>query len=495
MLFYIHLAFGALVVLEHFTGVSIAGASETRHIRDIIAAAMVGSLGLVWFATARFALPRWTLIGIESIGTMVLSGGYKYSAIQLGVPDAPAIALLLTSLALVLRASIVPSPVLRTIVVGALSAGGTVGVAFQLDRDPIQSVWIGAFALAFIAVTAVTSAVIYGLRTEMQKVQRLGQYELQRRLGEGGMGVVYEATHVLLRRPTAVKLLPINKVGEETVARFEREVRETSLLEHPNSVVIYDYGRTPDGQFYYAMEYLNGLSLQELVDEIGPIPSGRARNILSQAAHALAEAHGKGLVHRDVKPANIMLCNRGRVPDTAKVLDFGLVKSIETSGDAAVTQANAIVGTPHYLAPEAIKDSEGVSAAADVYALGAVGYFLLTGQEVFQGKSIIEICSRHLTDTPVPPSELSEIEIDVGLEDIVLRCLEKDPARRFRDGQELATTLDALTIDDWSEAEAAVWWEREAPVRRATPSATAKTEQLTVDIDGRRTRSLRPVQG
>jgi serine/threonine-protein kinase len=340
---------------------------------------------------------------------------------------------------------------------------------------------------AFVVATAVTSRVIYGLRAEVRDAMRLGQYELGRKLGEGGMGVVYQATHMMLRRPTAVKVLPIDKAGERTVARFEREVQQTSRLEHPNSVYIYDYGRTPDGQFYYAMEYLDGVTLEQLVDIDGPLSAARAAMILRQAAHALAEAHAMGLVHRDIKPANIMLCERAQVPDTVKVLDFGLVKSIDNPEvDGNITQANAIVGTPHYLAPEAISNPEQVGAPSDVYALGAIGFFLVTGREVFTGQSVIEVCSKHLNTAPESPSTVLGDAIDPDFEALILRCLEKQPDDRPRDGAVLAHDLEQLDLAGWTVEDARAWW-RDLPNKREGEIESKPTRtQLAVSVKGRR---------
>ncbi len=339
-----------------------------------------------------------------------------------------------------------------------------------------------------MVATGFTSHVIYGLRRQVRHAMRLGQYELGRKLGEGGMGVVYEATHLMLRRPTAVKLLPIDKAGEQTIARFEREVRQTSRLEHPNSVSIYDYGRTPDGQFYYAMEYLDGVTLEQLVVMDGPVGAARAGLILQQAAHALAEAHAMGLIHRDIKPANIMLCERAGVPDTVKVLDFGLVKAIDDPGvDDNLTQANTIVGTPHYLAPEAISSPDDVGPPSDVYALGAIGFFLVTGREVFPGQSVIEVCSKHLKDAPEPPSAVRGVAIDPGFEALILRCLEKRPEDRPRDGAVLAHEIEQLDLAGWTLEDARAWW-RELPGRRdgAMDGTPPPRTQLAVDVEGRR---------
>jgi serine/threonine-protein kinase len=446
-----------------------------------------------WFV-ARFAKPsRATLIALETSITLGLAFLYVHLSLTYASvwqpSQGPMFALLGILLLLVVRASLVPSPVSRTVVIGVSSIVCLLVVADESlsALDPATTEGLVFMAGAFVVATAVISHVIYGLRRQVRHAMRLGQYELGRKLGEGGMGVVYEATHLMLRRPTAVKLLPIDKVGEQTVARFEREVQQTSRLEHPNSVYIYDYGRTPDGQFYYAMEYLDGVTLEQLVELDGRVSVARAALILRQAAHALAEAHAMGLVHRDIKPANIMLCERAQVPDTVKVLDFGLVKAIDaTEVDGALTQANTIVGTPHYLAPEAIADPNDVGPPSDVYALGAIGFFLVTGREVFTGRSAVEVCSKHLSTAPESPSEVLGGAIDADFEALILRCLAKQPEDRPSDGAAFAEALEDLDLPGWTVDDARAWW-RELPTKRESAIDSMPTPtQLAVDVEGRR---------
>ncbi len=308
-----------------------------------------------------------------------------------------------------------------------------------------------------------------------------GQYTLDSKIGEGGNGVVYRARHALLRRPTAVKLMLPERIDAVTLDRFEREVQHMSQLTHPNTVAVFDYGRSPDGVFYYAMEYLDGIDLEKLVAKYGPQPADRVIAILLQVCGALREAHHHGIIHRDIKPANIILCERGDVPDVAKVVDFGLVKEI-TARQGHDTRG--ILGTPAYIAPEVVTDPDRVGPAADLYALGAVGYFLLTGRRVFEGKTVVDICVQHVTATPLPPSRVAAIYVPEGLEQIVMSCLAKQPADRPESAAALASLLRALPIGSaWTEADALQWW-REFR-QHVHPTTSAPTLTITVDLEQR----------
>jgi serine/threonine-protein kinase len=377
--------------------------------------------------------------------------------------------ILFLAIVLVLRAALIPSPPARTLVVGAVASVPVAWATFALSaRDPHLPapftpglVAGGAliWCVGLTAVTALVSRVIYGLHREVQNAKRLGQYVLGELIGEGGMGAVYHAQHAMLRRPTAVKLLSAERSGPESIQRFEREVQLTARLTHPNTVAIYDYGRTPDGVFYYAMEYLDGLSLEQLVERFGPQPPGRVIHILLQATGALGEAHALGLIHRDVKPANILFCERGGAPDTVKLVDFGLVKDLAPSESPELTHTGAITGTPLYLAPESILDPASVDHRVDLYALGGVGYFLLTGQPPFLGRSVLEICGHHLHTTPEPPSERLGATLPADLEAVVLRCLAKKPDDRPRDARALHDALlECQKATPWSLAEARDFW-------------------------------------
>ncbi|MEM9190424.1 MAG: serine/threonine-protein kinase [Myxococcota bacterium] len=318
-------------------------------------------------------------------------------------------------------------------------------------------------ALLIGAMSLSTLYVSFRIRSRVSRVidraKRLGQYKIERKLGAGGMGEVYLARHALLRRPAAIKLLRSDRTASRRAKRrFRAEVQLTSRLTHPNTVEIFDYGVTPDNVLYYAMEYLDGPTLQQVVDLTGPMPSGRVIHILRQVAGSLQEAHDLGLLHRDIKPSNIMLCRLGGIADSAKVLDFGLVLDLhhEEDHDSDVGQ---LEGTPLYLAPETILESNGSEERSDLYALGAVGYFLLCGHPPFEGGDIVELLCQHLSDAPVPPSEQTAQAIDPDLEQLILDCLEKDPEDRPRTALAFQEALDACEArGTWGRAEWETWW-------------------------------------
>jgi len=319
---------------------------------------------------------------------------------------------------------------------------------------------VDSFPFLAAPLAAVLAHIVHSMGVELKRARRLGQYELEEQIGEGGMGVVYVARHAMMRRPTAIKLLPAEKAGAAAVARFEREVQLTAKLTHPNTITIYDYGRTADGVFYYAMELLNGATLSDVVKAAGPLPPERVVRILHQVAGALAEAHSVGLIHRDIKPANIMLVDQGGLADQAKVLDFGLVKELDAVETDVVTRADSILGTPQYIAPETVRDALAVDNRADIYALGAVGYFLLTAEHVFLGKTVIEVCASHLRDDPIPPTERLGAPVPEALEALVLHCLAKAPEDRPQSMSEIQHLLEGMDeFGSWTNEDAAAWWD------------------------------------
>ncbi len=336
-----------------------------------------------------------------------------------------------------------------------------------------------------VVVTVAASRVIYGLRRAVREVRRLGQYQLESRLGAGGMGVVYRARHAMLRRPTAVKLLPQESAGEGSVKRFELEVRQTARLSHPNTVTIFDYGRTPAGVFYYAMELLDGLTLDAIVQTDGPQPAARVIHVLAQAAGALSEAHQAGLIHRDIKPANVMLCRAGGLFDVTKVLDFGLVKEIARADTTALTKADSLTGTPQYMAPEAITAPDSIDHRVDLYALGALAYYLVTGEHVFNGRSLVEICSQHLHAAPVRPSDRLGAPVDPALEALILNLLEKDRDARASSARDVLRRLEACAEHGkWTQTRAEEWWASrgDATVRSASLPVS---ETIDIALEGR----------
>jgi eukaryotic-like serine/threonine-protein kinase len=319
-------------------------------------------------------------------------------------------------------------------------------------------------------------------RSAAIEAKQLGQYQLEQKLGAGAMGVVYKGRHAMLRRPTAIKLLDADVVTDQSIARFEREVQITSQLTHPNTVQIFDFGRTPEGVFYYAMEYLEGIDLQTLVEQYGPQPPGRVIYLMRQMCGSLYEAHSKGLVHRDVKPANLFLTRRGGEADVVKVLDFGLVRAREEQRDGDADD-RSMAGTPLYMSPEAIQMPGSVDGCSDIYAVGAVGYFLLTGRTVFEASTVMELCNKHLNEPPVAPSLRLSKPVPVELEEAILACLEKSRAKRPQTARDLAQRLARCTaVTEWSIEEAEVWWSRHDR-GQAGPGTNAGAPTLGKDLE------------
>jgi serine/threonine-protein kinase len=466
---------------------------------------------LVWLVTRRpqRRLSHGLLVFLDAGGTVLSLTGYALMSgtVPLNVPPefhitvVPRLDLLMimvTLLELTVRAMLVPSTVAYTVLVSSSATIPALGLAYFVyehhakDIPGVSTVFGMAnmvlWAASAVIVAGITARIIYGLRAEVAAAQRLGQYLLDEKIGEGGMGTVYRASHALLRRPTAVKLLPPQRAGAENLSRFEREVQLTSRLTHPNTVAIFDYGHTPEGVFYYVMEYLDGVDLDELVERHGPQPPARVVHLLAQVCGSLAEAHAIGLVHRDIKPANIIVCERGGVPDVAKVVDFGLVKSIGDDGDGNVTRSDAVLGTPYYLAPETIKSDE-VDARADLYALGAVGYYLLCGSPVFDGTGVVEICAKHLHEKPKRVSERASQPVPRDLEALIMRCLAKEPADRPESAQALEAALRACSVPEWTHADAAAWWSEHGGSPKRVGGAPRKdtASALTVDVRKRMT--------
>jgi serine/threonine-protein kinase len=372
---------------------------------------------------------------------------------------------------------IVPCPPRRTLVTAVLAALMAPLGLLVLDLAGVLDASLDAVAsISFSPALAVVMAfygsrVVYGLGLEVADARRMGSYQLERLLGRGGMGEVWLARHRLLARPAAIKLVRPDLAalrGPEPnvmLQRFEREAQATASLRCPHTIELYDFGVADDGTFYYVMELLDGLDAQSLVERFGPVPAERAVHILTQVCASLAEAHDRGLVHRDIKPANIYVCRYGRELDFVKVLDFGLVKAIDSThgDDVRLTRENVISGTPAYMAPEQHL-GRAQDARSDIYAVGCTAYWLLTGQRVFEGDSAMQILMHHACTVPVPPSQRTEVSLPTALERVVLACLDKDPDRRPPSADDLSARLMACRAEPWPRAEALRWWDHHQPV-------------------------------
>jgi serine/threonine-protein kinase len=325
-------------------------------------------------------------------------------------------------------------------------------IGFSLILLLMGGVWLSGF---------LPPQALAALLRRDDRARQLGPYRLMRQIGEGAISDVFLAHHRMLKRPAAVKVLKAQSTSEEWTARFQREVQLASQLGHPNTITIYDYGSGPQGEFWYAMEYLEGLALSDLVERYGPVPPSRTAWILRQTCASLWEAHAHGLVHRDIKPQNIMLCTVRGERDVVKVLDFGLVKQMSDENTRDLTSAMRILGTPLYMSPERIRHPADADARADIYALGAVGFHLLTGRRLFETETEHDLTYHVLHTVPPLVSEVSAFAIPVELDALIARCVEKDPDRRPQSMAEVASALDAaLVYQPWTRAQIDTWWEK-----------------------------------
>ncbi len=372
-------------------------------------------------------------------------------------------------------------PVVLNLTLGLRESGIEPRLLLVFDFGIVLDVGLAAVIAVFGAHR------LESLRSAAAAAHKLGQYRLKQRLGAGGMGEVYLAEHVLLRRPCAVKLIRPERASDPTsLRRFEREVQVTATLTHPNTIEIFDYGHAADGTFYYVMEYLPGPNLEELIGQQGPLPPGRVVYLLRQVCGSLAKAHAAGLIHRDIKPSNIIACHRGGRDDVAKLLDFGLARGTTLGkGGPKLTQEGIIAGTPAYMSPEQAGGAVPPDAGSDIYSLGALAYFLLTGQPPFVRSTAVQTLAAHLGEPVVPPHSLRP-DLQADLEAVVLRCLEKDPARRFPTAEELEQAhARCQCADKWSWRESADCW-RAPPTHRREATGPAPA---TVLVSATRKRS------
>lgn len=469
-------------------GPTVGFAQSLGHIASWDVVLLTGIYSLFWVVARGGTRSTGVLLATDVVGSLAI--GIDNVFLMLG--DLGTISGVFENLVgficiLLLRALIVPSTVKRTLLCGVLMCGPTLlGVALTTHRFEDQALsWITVLGFSVnwsviaLIFSGVASATLYGLRREIRDARRLGQYTLGEKLGEGGMGVVYRASHAMLRRPTAIKLLADGK--EANLARFEQEVHLLAGLNHPNIVTVHDYGRTADGSFYFAMELLEGMDLEKLVAAGGPQPAERVIHIVRQIARGLHEAHDVGLVHRDVKPANVFVCRRWGEPDAVKVLDFGLAKNnAEPPGE--VTAQNVVLGTPLYISPEALTSAALVDVRSDLYSLGAVAYYMLTAEPVFVGKSALEVCVQHLQAVPVPPSERLGSPVPADLEAVVLRCLAKAAGDRYATAAELERALAGCAASsEWSPARARDWWQQHHNAPASPPENGAAGRTIEID--------------
>jgi len=331
--------------------------------------------------------------------------------------------------------------------------------------------WFGFPYLLVVIMAYVGARVVYTLSTEVSRARQLGSYRLEERLGEGGMGEVWRASHRLLVRPAAIKLIRSSVAAfdvEDMRRRFEREAQVIAQLRSPHTVTLFDFGVADDGSFYYVMELLEGLDADTLVKRFGPMPAARVVFILQQMCHSLSEAESCGLVHRDIKPANIFVCHYGEDHDFVKVLDFGIAKTVGAPENAptAITLGNIVQGTPAFIAPEQAMGENLIDGRADIYSAGCVAYWLLTGELVFTADTPMKLLLAHAQTPPVPPSSRTELPIPADLDALLLACLAKDRNQRPQSAKDLLRRLDALPLDRrWTETRAREWWQMHLPRR------------------------------
>ncbi len=324
-------------------------------------------------------------------------------------------------------------------------------------------------------VSVLISRSLNKLHRSAHNAERMGNYVIEKELGAGGMGQVFVARHAMICRPTALKVMTVPEgegESEAALKRFEREVQLSASLTHPNTITIFDFGRTADDTFYYAMEYLEGMDLDTMVERLGPMPPERVVYFLRQVCGSLGEAHGRGIVHRDIKPSNIFITHRGGLYDFVKVLDFGLARQVKPADDTGLTKTGVVLGTPRYIAPESLYGARQADARSDLYNLGGVAYWMLTGHPLFPGASSVDLIIDHVKTVPELPSVAADQPITKELDAVIMKLLEKDPADRYQSADELLTGLQSLRFEsNWSQTRAREWWDENAPemVIRAKP--------------------------
>ncbi len=438
---------------------SRSGRFNSQHILDV---------GLIYLVVSSFGISMAEFWGIYPVWSEELAK-YRF----MGIPWECAWILIFSVMA--------PNTKLKTFL-ASLCAASTglvvVGLSRHFGATSPDVPWILFLKYFFFStylcagMALVTSCIIHGFGKHLHRAEEFGSYQLMEQLGRGGMGEVWRARHRMLARPAAVKLIRAEVLGtdefkrKEAVRRFEREAQATAMLESYHTIELFDFGTTDEGAFYYVMELLDGLNLDVFVKRFGPVSAGRAVFMLRQVCHSLAEAHEKQMIHRDIKPANIYVCRLGQDCDFIKVLDFGLVKSRRVAEEqiTQLTLQGIAAGTPGFMAPEIAMSRGSIDGRSDIYSLGCVGYWLLTGQLVFAGETPLAEVVHHIQSAPVPPSQKTELDVPEDLEKIILSCLEKDPNSRPQSARELDQMLACCDIGiDWTNKKASEWWNLHLP--------------------------------
>jgi eukaryotic-like serine/threonine-protein kinase len=462
--------------LEHAGLVRLPG--QMPRDLDALAIPLAGSLFLVAVTTTRLSAHALVRIGAAYQIAGALSIAWFEQAPDIGRGTAGTVLWIMSY-------TLLPTRPVRTALVafgsaltGPLALLVHVGLGHRHSPEDWGPVLDFGMSFAAAAFTVVTVRVIYGLGREIADARKIGAYILVEKLGHGGMGEVWRATHAALVRPAAIKLMRPRALAEgvsfdlaQLTRRFQEEAQATAMLKSPHTVAVYDFGETSDGILYYVMELLNGLDLETLVEKYGPQPPERVVHFLRQTAASLAEAHANGLVHRDVKPANLMTSVMGLELDFLKVLDFGLVRRIAV--DPNLTAEQGVWGTPAYIAPESAAFNQ-YDARSDIYSLGAVAYWLLTGKTVFDAPTGNAMIAAQLRDIPVPPSLRTELAIPSELEALIMACLAKDPNERPQSAEQLSRSLAAIELPEWSHRRAEAWWRTHKPELLAPTASTPK---------------------
>lgn len=456
---------------------------------DLVAAvvSIAGALAIAWFAQRGKLNDKLCMVSmlLQVDGAFGIAIAEQWNIIYAPEDIVPGMGVSWVAFWVLLYPLLVPTVPKRALV-GSLMAAtmGPLATALSIYGTDYEPTTAKVFFMHFpnyiaVGVAYVAARWVYALGKTASTARRLGSYDLVDRIGRGGMGEVWRARHALLKRPAALKLIRPERLRSRTYEdattlrkRFEREAQATAVLQSPHTVTLYDYGVSDDGTFYYVMELLQGFDLESLVERFGPQSPERVAHILMQAASSLADAHQNGLVHRDIKPANIYASKAGLDLDVVKVLDFGLVKSISADGsqqDTRLTGEGIASGTPAYMAPEVGLGEADVDGQVDIYALGCVAYWLLTGQLVFRGETPMKTVIRHIHDEPIPPSRISELDIPESLEQVIMAMLAKNPKDRPT-ARELRGLLCGTGLaNQWSPMRRFDWWQRNAPDVLAKP--------------------------